>query len=153
MLSRIADSLFGSRYMERAEATARILDVNYYMMLRAPSSHTACAGADRDLTGAHEEFARYAEAEPRSVFEFRASARITPTRSSSAWQGARERTIRDRMSREMGRPEQPLPGGEPSPSTTSSPPDRTASASWSNRAATSSWASAARRFRATRAGT
>src|SRR5262249_3786597 len=34
MLSRIADSLFWmARYMERAEDTARILDVNYYMML------------------------------------------------------------------------------------------------------------------------
>ena len=34
MLSRIADSLFWiARYMERAEGTARILDVNYHMML------------------------------------------------------------------------------------------------------------------------
>jgi uncharacterized alpha-E superfamily protein len=34
MLSRIADSLFWmGRYMERAEDTARILDVNYHMML------------------------------------------------------------------------------------------------------------------------
>ena len=34
MLSRIADSLFWlARYIERAEETARILDVNYHMML------------------------------------------------------------------------------------------------------------------------
>jgi uncharacterized alpha-E superfamily protein len=34
MLSRIADSLFWmARYMERAEDTARILDVNYHMMI------------------------------------------------------------------------------------------------------------------------
>ena len=34
MLSRIADSLFWlARYMERAEYTARILDVNYHMLL------------------------------------------------------------------------------------------------------------------------
>ena len=34
MLSRIADSLFWlARYMERAEDTARILDVNYHMLL------------------------------------------------------------------------------------------------------------------------
>ena len=34
MLSRIADSLFWlSRYMERAEDTARIRDVNYHMLL------------------------------------------------------------------------------------------------------------------------
>jgi len=34
MLSRIADSLFWiGRYMEHAEDTARILDVNYHMLL------------------------------------------------------------------------------------------------------------------------
>ena len=34
MLSRIADSMFWlARYMERAEDTARILDVNYHMLL------------------------------------------------------------------------------------------------------------------------
>ena len=34
MLSRIADSLFWlGRYIERAEDTARILDVNYHMLL------------------------------------------------------------------------------------------------------------------------
>ena len=34
MLSRIAESLFWlARYIERAEDTARILDVNYHMML------------------------------------------------------------------------------------------------------------------------
>ena len=34
MLSRIADSLFWlARYIERAEDTARILDVNYHMLL------------------------------------------------------------------------------------------------------------------------
>ena len=34
MLSRIADSLFWiGRYMERADNTARILDVNYQMLL------------------------------------------------------------------------------------------------------------------------
>ncbi len=34
MLSRIAESLFWlARYIERAEDTARILDVNYHMLL------------------------------------------------------------------------------------------------------------------------
>ena len=37
MLSRIADSLFWiGRYMERADNTARILDVNYHMLLEQP---------------------------------------------------------------------------------------------------------------------
>jgi uncharacterized alpha-E superfamily protein len=34
LLSRIAESLFWlARYIERAEGTARILDVNYHMLL------------------------------------------------------------------------------------------------------------------------
>ena len=47
MLSRIADSLFWmARYMERAEDTARILDVNYHMLLeQSPADHTGCAGS------------------------------------------------------------------------------------------------------------
>ena len=37
MLSRIADSLFWiGRYMERADNTERILDVNYHMLLEQP---------------------------------------------------------------------------------------------------------------------
>ncbi len=46
MLSRIADSLFWmARYMERAEDTARILDVNYHMLLeQSERKHTGCAG-------------------------------------------------------------------------------------------------------------
>ena len=37
MLSRIADSIFWiGRYMERADNTARILDVNYHMLLEQP---------------------------------------------------------------------------------------------------------------------
>ena len=41
MLSRIAESLFWlARYIERAEDTARILDVNYHMMLeQSPQSY------------------------------------------------------------------------------------------------------------------
>lgn len=41
MLSRIADSFFWiARYMERAEDTARILNVNYHMLLdQSPKSY------------------------------------------------------------------------------------------------------------------
>ena len=45
MLSRIAESLFWlARYIERAEDTARILDVNYHMLLEQSKDPTACAG-------------------------------------------------------------------------------------------------------------
>ena len=46
MLSRIADSLFWiGRYMERADNTARILDVNYHMLLeQPPQTLISCAG-------------------------------------------------------------------------------------------------------------
>lgn len=48
MLSREADSLFWmGRYLERAEATARLVDVQYHAALEAPiHSHDPHAGAD-----------------------------------------------------------------------------------------------------------
>ena len=73
MLSRIADSLFWiTRYLERAEDTARILDVSYYMMLEGAHQAVRLLWAPLvSIAGAHEEFfARYSEADPRSVLEF-----------------------------------------------------------------------------------
>ena len=94
-----------ARYMERAEDTARILDVNYYMMLEgAQQPYRLRWEPIVILTGAHEEFsARYAEAEPRSVFEFLGFSEDHPDSIVQCVTKAREnaRTIRDRMSREM----------------------------------------------------
>ena len=46
MLSRIAESLFWlARYIERAEDTARILDVNFHTLLEQSQQLTACAGS------------------------------------------------------------------------------------------------------------
>jgi uncharacterized alpha-E superfamily protein len=77
MLSRIADSLFWiARYMERAEDTARILDVQYYLLLQ---------GGQRP------------EARPETIFDFLASSIvecITRARENA-------RAIRDRITREM----------------------------------------------------
>jgi len=106
MLSRIADALFWiGRYMERAEDTARILDVNYYMLLE---------GSDQPyrlrwdpliaLTGDRERFfAQYAEANPQTVFEFLGFREDNPNSIVQCIANAREnaRTIRDRISREM----------------------------------------------------
>jgi uncharacterized alpha-E superfamily protein len=106
MLSRIADSLFWiTRYLERAEDTARILDVSYYMMLEGAQQTYRLRWAPLvSIAGAHEEFfARYAEADPRSVLEFLGFSNDHPDSIVQCVAKAREnaRTIRDRVSREM----------------------------------------------------
>ncbi len=106
MLSRIADSLFWiARYMERAEDTARILDVNYHMMAEH-SPHTYRLRWDPlvAITGEQDRFnARYERATPRNVFEFLAFSRENPSSIVQCITLVREnaRTIRDRISREL----------------------------------------------------
>ncbi|MFN3618266.1 MAG: alpha-E domain-containing protein, partial [Aquabacterium sp.] len=59
MLSRTADHLFWmARYMERAENTARLLDVNYQTSLLPQSSEAAQAGW-RGLLGISELSGEY----------------------------------------------------------------------------------------------
>ncbi len=106
MLSRIADSLFWmARYMERAEDTARILDVNYHMMIEQ-RSHAYKLRWDPlvAITGEQERFdARYGQATPRDVFEFLAFSQENPSSIRQCIASVREnaRTIRDRISREL----------------------------------------------------
>ena len=85
MLSRTADHLFWmARYMERAENTARMLDVNYQMSLLPQSADAAERGwrgllSISELTG---DFAkRYGEVTPKSVMDYMVQRRST-TRSS-----------------------------------------------------------------------
>lgn len=106
MLSRIADSLFWlARYMERAEETARILDVNYHMLLEESEQFYQLRW-DPLLVMAGEE-ARfrqlYEEANAQAVFEFLAFRQDNPNSIVQCISKAREnaRTIRDRLSREM----------------------------------------------------
>ena len=74
MLSRTADHLFWmSRYMERAENTARMLDVNYQTSLLPQSADMAEQGwrgllSISELTGTFEE--RYREVNARKVMDF-----------------------------------------------------------------------------------
>ncbi len=74
MLSRTADSLFWlSRYMERAENTARMLDVNYQTSLLPQSAGDALQGwssllSISELSDAYQ--ARYGEVDPAKVTEF-----------------------------------------------------------------------------------
>src|SRR5215831_16337326 len=106
MLSRIADSLFWlGRYIERAEYTARILDVNYQMLLE--QSHQPYKLHWQPLiamTGEHECFSRcYPEANAQTVFEFLAFRAENPSSIVQCVTKSREnaRMIRDRISREM----------------------------------------------------
>jgi uncharacterized alpha-E superfamily protein len=74
MLSRTADHLFWmARYMERAENTARMLDVNYQTSLLPQSADTALAGwsgllSISELTWAYKQQHRQIDA--RSVMDF-----------------------------------------------------------------------------------
>ena len=136
MLSRIADSLFWiARYMERAEDTARILDVNYHMLLEgAQQAVPPALGAARH----HHRRARAVLRALRrgrrrsSVFEFLGFRDDNPNSIVQCVAKAREnaRTIRDRISREMWEDLNSLylEVSRFEPRTTSSPPGRTASA-------------------------
>ena len=107
MLSRIADSLFWiARYMERAEDTARILDVNYHMLLeQSQQTYPAALGAagphDRRAGASSSSSTRWPT--PQTVFEFLAFDERNPNSIVQCIFQAREnaRTIRDRISREM----------------------------------------------------
>src|SRR5262249_50429062 len=106
MLSRIADSLFWiARYMERAEDTARILDVNYHMLLEpATQSVRLRWGPLVAISGDEERFAaHYRQADARSVFEFLAFRDDNPNSIFNCVRMVRQnaRTIRDRLSQEM----------------------------------------------------
>ena len=106
MLSRIADSLFWmARYMDRAENTARLLDVTYHMLLeQSQQTYHLRWDALIAITSDRELFYRlYPEATPENVFEFLAFQEENRNSILSCINKVREnaRTIRDSMSREM----------------------------------------------------
>ena len=106
MLSRLAESLFWmGRYMERAEDTARLLDVHFHTLLEQ-SEQTYLLRWDSiiNISGEHERFFEcYDEATPQSVFEFLAFRESNPGSIVSCVTHVREngRTIRERISREL----------------------------------------------------
>ena len=106
MLSRIADSLFWiGRYMERADNTARILDVNYHMLLEQPADTYKLRWDPLiAITGEKRRFYdRYPEANSHTVFEYLGYAEENPNSIYQCVILAREnaRAIRDRISREL----------------------------------------------------
>jgi uncharacterized alpha-E superfamily protein len=106
MLSRIAESLFWlARYIERAEGTARILDVNYHMLLeQSQQSYRLRWEPLIIMAGEEDRFRKlYSEVNAENVFEFLAFREDNPSSIVQCISKAREnaRTIRDRISREM----------------------------------------------------
>jgi uncharacterized alpha-E superfamily protein len=107
MLSRTADHLFWmSRYMERAENTARMLDVNYQTSLLPQSADAAGKGwrgllSISELTG---DFAqRYGEVTARSVMDYMVSDASNPSSIRSCLMAAREnaRAVRGTLTTEV----------------------------------------------------
>jgi uncharacterized alpha-E superfamily protein len=109
MLSRIADALYWmSRYLERADNTARLVEINLLHLLEAEDVLSE-AGQWRPLLGisgseaAYTQWAGGAEIAAQKVAQFVTQERVNPNAIRSSLRLAREnaRVVRDRISREM----------------------------------------------------
>ena len=107
MLSRTADHLFWmARYMERAENTARMLDVNYQMSL-LPQSEEAAERGWRGMLSINEisgDFAkRHREVTPRTVIEYMVNDASNGSSIRSCLMAAREnaRAVRGTLTTEV----------------------------------------------------
>ncbi|MBK6853760.1 MAG: alpha-E domain-containing protein [Burkholderiales bacterium] len=107
MLSRTADHLFWmSRYMERAENTARMLDVNYQTSLLPQSLAVAEQGwrgllSISELTGHYHK--RFDKVEQRHVMQFMVRDETNPSSIVSCLRAAREnaRAVRGTLTTEV----------------------------------------------------
>jgi uncharacterized alpha-E superfamily protein len=107
MLSRTADHLFWmSRYTERAENTARMLDVNYQTSLLPQSEAVALVGLQgllsiSELLPAYQE--KHGEVDSRKVMEFMVKDESNPSSIVSCLGAAREnaRAVRGTLTTEV----------------------------------------------------
>jgi uncharacterized alpha-E superfamily protein len=107
MLSRTADHLFWmARYMERAENTARMLDVNYQTSLLPQSADTAEQGwrgllSISELTTAFSQ--KHQEVSARSVMDFMVRDETNPSSIVACLRAAREnaRAVRGALTTEV----------------------------------------------------
>ncbi|MDI1350197.1 alpha-E domain-containing protein [Aquabacterium sp.] len=107
MLSRTADHLFWmARYMERAENTARMLDVNYQTSLLPQSSEAALQGWEgllgiSELT--EEYLHKFDEVNARDVMSFMVTDANNPSSILSCLRAAREnaRAVRGALTTEV----------------------------------------------------
>jgi len=107
MLSRTADHLFWmARYMERAENTARMLDVNYQTSL-LPQSADAAENGWKGLLSiselSHDYAKRYGEVDARKVMDYMVSDERNPSSIYSCLMAAREnaRAVRGTLTTEV----------------------------------------------------
>ncbi|MGA1561910.1 MAG: alpha-E domain-containing protein [Gammaproteobacteria bacterium] len=104
MLSRVANNIYWlGRYIERAEDTARLIQVTTHLQLDLPKSVRAGWGSLIEILGAEKLFKELYEApEERQVLKFLISDARNPGSIYGSLQQAREnaRTIRDIIPRE-----------------------------------------------------
>jgi uncharacterized alpha-E superfamily protein len=106
MLARHAEDLFWTgRYLERAEDTARMLDVTYHGLLEGGSSDTESAWRLllEALHLAHPYYAKHPSVSPRAVAEYLVADPSQPSSIISAIARAREnaRNVREHLSSEL----------------------------------------------------
>jgi len=107
MLSRTADHLFWmARYMERAENTARMLDVNYQTSLLPQSADMAEQGwrgllSISELTWSFSQ--KYDRVDERSVMDFMVRDETNPSSILACLRAAREnaRAVRGALTTEV----------------------------------------------------
>jgi len=104
MLSRVASNIYWmARYIERAENTARLINVNTHLLLDLPRRVRLGWEPIIDILGGQELFSEhYQEADERSVVRFILANTANPSSILSSLNSAREnaRTIRDIIPRE-----------------------------------------------------
>jgi len=104
MLSRVADAIYWmARYIERAENTARIVNVNANLLLDLPGKVRPGWQPIVDITGNRELFdEHYSTADERSVVKFMIADQYNPGSLINSLLFAREnaRTIRDIIPRD-----------------------------------------------------
>jgi uncharacterized alpha-E superfamily protein len=107
MLSRTADHLYWmSRYIERAESLARLVDAHYRMSMLPHSVDTLAQSLSSTMTALHMEEAykvRHDTIEPRAVFEFVSLDREFSGSIISCLRAAREnaRAVRGSLTSEL----------------------------------------------------
>jgi uncharacterized alpha-E superfamily protein len=104
MLSRVANNLYWmARYIERAENTARLINVNTHLLLDLPRRVRLGWAPIVQITGDEAEFhAHFQEADERSVIRYMVASPHNPNSLLGALASAREnaRTCRDFIPRE-----------------------------------------------------
>lgn len=104
MLSRVASDIYWmGRYVERAENTARLINVNTHLLMDLPKRMRLGWGPIIDIFGDHQLFNElYSEADERSVVRFMVANTNNPSSILYSLSFAREnaRTIRDIIPRE-----------------------------------------------------